>query len=753
MIFSTSGFFYAKSFNVVLPSPSELAGSTIEVKGFLKSEKETSSKKGTIFLQNIEVIRASTADGIGLQFRELRAINESSLNKDKIHHFIGRFSRDSYYLNPSSMSNLPIFYISSAEEVGELKSGFFESMRQNLNIFMRQSFSDDSSAFLLSITTGERIFLSSELKNAFNVTGLAHILSISGSHFGLLFVILFGCFRTIFIYLPYKILSRLTIYITPSQIAGILTAPFLLFYLFISDMSIPTIRSFIMILFFLIGLLIGRKGFWLNTVAIAAFIIILIMPNSLTDISFQLSFIAVLCIGIASEMLRQDKQDKLDDEMPATAEKKNIISDFIAVVLRYFRYSFAISFAATVGTAPLVAYYFYYFSLISVMTNLIITPFICFIILPFTLLSSLIFLFIDTFPFISLIDKITLFALGLIKDISLWNYVDIKIPAFPLFLIITFYAGIILFLFFKNQKTNRNWISLYSLPLLISILPFIVYACLKAIEPKELTITYLDVGQGDASVIELTDNRLIVIDTGKSGYQVSEYLKYRGVRNIDVIVLSHMQSDHSGGIAYLLTNFKVGEIWGNGFRANLEIFEQISYKRLKRGDVIQGEGYVINIFHPYDEFYTHSPKGEENNYSLVLSIKGKKNIFLFSGDIEQEAQEDLSNLKKYIRSTVLKVPHHGSKSSAHEAFYNMVSPEIAIISAGKKNPHGHPHEDTLSILKNSRILRTDIDGAIGLREMPDGELRVKTCREFLFRDSKDINDELHNLKRLFTVWT
>lgn len=750
-IFSASGFLYAKSLNIVSPSPSELAGSIIEVKGFLKSERAISSKKGISFLQNIEVINASTSDMGSLKISELRAINEISLSHHKIYRFIGSFSRDGYYLNPSSKDNMPILYIKSSEELSDLKRGFFDNLRQRLNIFMRQSLTDESSAFLLSITTGERIFISKELNNAFNATGLAHILSISGSHFGLLFVILFGCFRTFFIYLPYNLLSRLTIYFTPSQIAGLLTAPFLIFYLFISNMSIPTIRSFIMIVLFLIGLLLFRKDFWLNTIAIAAFIIVLIQPNSITDISFQLSFIAVLSIGIAIEML---KQEKPYDEEAGTINKKNFISNFIAFIIRSLKYSLAISIAATIGTAPLVAYYFHYFSTISPLTNLIITPFIGFIILPLILFSSLIYLIADVFPFVSFIDTITLFTLDIIKEISNWDYIDIKIAAFPLIFIITFYIGILLFLIFKNLQTNRDkkWSSSLSFTLLISILPFIIYACFKLLEPKELKITFLDIGQGDASVIELADNRIIVIDTGRSGYQVGEFLKYRGIRNIDVISISHMQSDHIGGIEYLLNNFNVSEIWGSFFSYNSEIFQQVPYKSLRRGDVIKAEDYLINILHPYDEFYTQSSKGEENNYSLVLSIKTKKNIFLFTGDIEREAQEDLSHLKEHLRSNILKVPHHGSKSSAHEGFYSLVSPEIAVISVGKKNLHGHPHEETLSLLKDSLILRTDIDGAVGLREMPNGNLKVKTCREFYFREAKDISDEMHNIKRLFTVW-
>lgn len=755
IILAVCGFFYAKISYIPPPSPSELSGSTIEVKGVVKSERISSSYRA-VFLQNIEVISATGANGEKLPLKELRAINEKQFDKEKTYYFTGRFSRDGYSLNPSSNNNLPAIYILSSEEIGEFVPNFFEKIRLRLNNFIKGSFSDESSAFLLSITTGERSFLTTGTKNAFNVTGLAHILSISGSHFGLLFIVLFTCFRIIFLYLPYKLLSRLTLYVSPSQIAGILTAPFLIFYLGISSMSIPTIRAFIMITFFLAGLLIGRKGFWLNTIIIAAFIIVLMESAALTDLSFQLSFIAVLCIGMVTErMMKEDWQDKMI-ETPETKKHKNLISNSIAFVIKNLKHSLFISLAATAGTAPLVAYHFHYFSIVSPLTNLLITPLIGFLILPFTLLSSMIYLAFDTFPLIPVIDKFTLFILSLIGDIAKWNYADIKVPAFALILIIAFYTGLLIFLIgehSRNKQEKKSWILSYATPLSIAILPIFIYSAIKLTEPKGLNITFLDVGQGDASVVEFSDNRIIVIDTGKSGYQVGEYLRYRGVRNIDVLAISHMQSDHAGGIEYLLNNFKVGEIWGSGFEGSLKMPEQTSkYKKLARGDVINGNGYKITVLHPYNEFYTINPKGEENNYSMVLSITVNKNTFLFTGDIESEAQEDLSNLRQHLKSTVLKVPHHGSKSSGHEIFYNLVSPKIAVISAGRRNPHGHPHAETIGMLSNAVILRTDIEGAVGLKEMPDGNIRIKTCREFRFKGAQNLNDEIFNIKRLYTVW-
>lgn len=752
IIFCSGGYLYAKLLYSPPTNPLELQGSHIELKGILKSEK-LSSRNSSFFLQNIDVIEAYDNGGNRLFLKELHAINESGLEMDKIYLIKGRFPCDGYYLNPGSKKTPSAIYIHSAVEIGIYKPNFFEKARVRLNSFIIESFSVRASAFLLSIVTGERNFLAAETKNAFNITGLAHILSISGTHFGLLFIILFTCFKTASKYLPYKILARLSNYVTSSQIAAVMTAPFLIFYLGISSLSIPSIRAFTMITFFLIGLLAGRKGFWLNTLAMAAFIIVVISPDSVIDLSFQLSFLAVLCIGLIAERLR-DKD--IQDEIPEKQFKKSFLFSAVSAVFSYLKYSSLITLAATAGTAPLVAYYFHYFSLVSPLTNLLLTPLIGFIILPAALLSSLTYLASGVFPFASILDNFTILILDIIEEIATWRYIDIKIPAFPPALLFTFYSGLLLFTLAEHRrlqspkKINKF---LYVSSVCMAVMPFIIYAIVKFHEPNSLKITFLDVGQGDAAVVELADNSILVIDTGKSGYQVGEFLKYRGARNIDVLAISHSHADHAGGIEYLLSNFNVSEVWGGGEELVINLPEKrFNYRKLQRGDVIEGTGYKIHILHPYDEFYTRTARDDENNYSMVMKIFGSKNSFLFTGDIAREAQEDLANLKSHLKSNVLKVPHHGSKSSADEIFYELVSPEIAVISAGRKNILGHPHENTLRILNMAMILRTDIEGAVGLQEMPDGTLQTKTFREFQFVKAHNLADEVFNIKKLLSVW-
>ena len=245
----------------------------------------------------------------------------------------------------------------------------------------------------------------------------------------------------------------------------------------------------------------------------------------------------------------------------------------------------------------------------------------------------------------------------------------------------------------------------------------------------------------------------MVIDTGKSGWEAASFLSYKGKTVIDALILSHIHPDHTGGLYYLTRRFTVRELWTNSRMILPHTLPHIKQRELSRGDFIEGNGYRIYVLHPYPEFY--SLHGNEyiadNNDSLVLKFIVNRKSFLFTGDIEEEAEEDIAHLGKWLQSTVLKVPHHGSKSSAYEPFIHTVSPAGAVISVGRDNPFGHPHYETLSAYEGTRIFRTDIDGAVKIQTSPNG-LTCKTYRGFQFKHARSLTDELNNIERLFETW-
>ena len=598
-----------------------------------------------------------------------------------------------------------------------------EEYRHRINEYIDSHFHEHSGELLASVTTGRTYPMDEKLRNAFNATGLAHILSISGTHFGLLSIILFSVFRLIIELLPYKILLRTTLFLTPSQAAAILCVPFMVFYLGLSGASIPAIRSFIMIGLFLVGLVIGRKGFWLNSVLFAAFLILLWDPASILSLSFQLSFLAVLFIGFTIRHREDQKQNN--------------------ALVRHAKSALLMTFAASVGTAPLVAYHFHYFSLISPVTNLVIAPVIGFILVPLAVLSAFLYLLSGHFVFTTVLSVVADASISFINYFAGLPLADIKIPAFPTILVILFYAGFVFYFLFNKR--------LYLL--LIPFLPLLIYLLLHVFSKETLSVTCLDVGQGDAALIELPDGRTMVLDTGLTGREITSYLKYRGKRSVDFLILSHVHPDHTGGLHSIIDGFDVKEIWDNGRMVLPETAKETRRRSFKRGDVIEGNGYTISVLHPYPAFYTAKGKAydAENNDSLVLRIESRNKSFLFTGDIEEEAEENISHLGKWLKSDVIKVPHHGSRSSAYEPFFRSVSSSIAVVSVGKDNTFGHPHQETLRLIQGISVCRTDTDGAVHMK-VSGNAIDVQTCREFLMKKACSLRDEAENYKRLFLSW-
>jgi len=608
--------------------------------------------------------------------------------------------------------------------------------RQTLGKIIDNSFSEEVASFQKAIILGLKGEIGQDIRDSFSATGLAHLLSISGTHFGLLAFIIFKTIKMAVKFFPLRVLTRVTLYITPTQIAIILTLPLLIFYALISGTSTPTVRSLIMIFIYMLALFLGRRDQWLNSLAVAAIIILLWQPQALFDLSFQLSFIAVFSIGYVLEKRSGDKEK-------GTGLQK---------VVEKIKTAFIMTLAAVSGTAPIVVLVFKRFSLISPGTNLLITPIVCFIILPLGFFTGFIALLFNmsSLPLSRLTNMITSFTLNLIKAFAEIPYSSLPLHN-PSFIIMVLYFLTLMFVF----KSRVKW----------RFLPFILILCFYFLTPhlyaNNFNVTFLDVGQGDAAVVEFPDRRVMLIDGGTrdpdTGRMViAPYLWSKGIRKIDFIALTHFHPDHHGGLIYIMDNFKVGEIWLNGriLPEAGEFFQKIQERRipkriLKRGDVLEARDYKIYIFHPYDGFLADSPRGEfsvQNNDSLVLKIESKNGSILFTGDIEKEAEEDLLHLGRWLKSDVLKVPHHGGRTSSSREFLEMINPKIAVISAGQDNPFNHPHTETLKRYKNIgvRLFRTDIHGAV-IVTLKGKNPEIMTYWDSRLKKVMNWRDEIKNL--------
>lgn len=235
---------------------------------------------------------------------------------------------------------------------------------------------------------------------------------------------------------------------------------------------------------------------------------------------------------------------------------------------------------------------------------------------------------------------------------------------------------------------------------------------------SKLEVHYLDVGQGDATLIILPNQEVMLIDAGErsKGVFVREYIEDLGIRKIDYLVGTHPHTDHIGGLEEVINNFDIGSIYMPRASSTSKTFESLlntineknlKVKSAKSGvNIIDEDGLKIDIVAPNSEKYA-----KLNNYSAVIKITYKNNKFLFMGDAEEVSEKEI---KEDISADVIKIGHHGSNTSSSEEFIARVKPKYAIISVGDGNKYNHPSKDVLKKLENigALVYRTDISGSI-----------------------------------------
>ena len=569
------------------------------------------------------------------------------------------------------------------------------------------------SGFMKAILIGDRTGLDDNLKDDFVKTGTVHILAISGLHVGLIAAIVMAFFGILRF---------------PKKLNLTMTLIFLVFYSFAAGSNTPIIRATIMFAIIAIGYLINRDTDTLNSLSLAAFLILLWNPKELFDPSFQLSFASVASIIIFVP--------KINEFAGLAAFGGNSIFQKTG---RYLYTGIATSIAAWIGTWPIILSYFNIVSPISIIANLVIIP-ILFILMVVTfifILANYVWIFFSL-PLAQLlcgIERALFWANHFFANIP-FSYFRGGMLSLPFFIL--YYALISLPLIpsvveFKRLKVRRRHILLAVL-LFFNIL---VWGNNVNAGRKNLEITFLDVGQGDSIFIKLPRGSNILIDGGPGGEEgkydtgksvVAPYLWNRGVKKIDAVIVTHFHADHLGGLIYILKNFKVGCVIDSGtIIENGAVYDE--YKRVVRDRGIKhfavGEGDVIDSPDGV-KFFVLNPPGnnnlpkmlsEENDDSVVLKLVYKNFSCMLCGDATAGAISRFLSYDSFLKSDVVKIPHHGGHLGNEEIisdFFDKVSPQICVTSVGIMDRYNTAALQKNNYIKhlNSVSYETKNDGAI-----------------------------------------
>lgn len=631
--------------------------------------------------------------------------------------------------------------------------------RERIRVAILSRLEGIPAALLMSLIIGETGYLTDEIREAFAASGTTHILSISGSHLALVSFLIFGTTRWLILRLPSPLLLRISLWKVPSQWAALATAGPVTFYAFLAGGEVATLRSLTMILVYLFSVWINRRGDIKISLAFAALLIVLFHPQSIFDVSFQLSFLSVLSIALVIEW-SEAAFPAVPSEAPPSRFQKYVTGPGKRMLIS--------TLGATLGSAPLTLYYFHRFSWVGLIANFVIVPLAGWVIIPFGLLSSIASLFLEEgFPFSAWHQWLGMFYYRVTAFFAGFPGSDVHFSSPPLLIVLLFYGVV-----FSLLLRQVSWKALLSITVAFFLF-FLGWEGLR-LPPERLRVTFIDVGQGDATLIEFPGGKTMLVDGGSGGLfnigkiAVTPYLQERRIGRIDYLVGTHPQMDHMGGLAYIVRKFDVGEVWTDGITREVSFYRDflaaldqkgLSSRKITGSDPpMEIDGCRIDFLNPPER--ADLDEKTSNNQSIVLHLScpalGKGGVsFLLTGDIEMKGEEAILEKNVPLKSTFLKVPHHGSHSSSGKAFLSTVSPEVALFSVGAHNSYRHPHPEVLAAYEASgiKIYRTDRDGALIIEADSGGETpRVRSYREGAVEKVKwdDFPEaEWNNIKKLF----
>ena len=543
-----------------------------------------------------------------------------------------------------------------------------------------ERFQDKS--YIYAFILGKTTYIDEEVITSYRENGISHLFALSGLHVSIFSALI------LFVLKKFKIsefMSYIFVFI------------FLMMFSFITNFSPSILRA--SLLFFLLGI---NKVFYFNVKQVNVLYLVfstlvIINPFIIYKISFILSFLAAFFLMISSDLI-SDKG--------------------------YLKGLFKVSLVSFIGTMSVSIYYFGYINLLGTVLNLVFVPFVSFIIFPFTLFTFI-------FPFAS---KILYFFTDILEILSTF---------FNKFKLVIYFPKVSIWFVVIFVMTSAIFVKVRKKVLLLVLMLLLVLVKIKPLFKTSTDIYYLDVGQGDSILLtsRYTKTNTLIDTGGKTTYKKEEWAKGKtssivksstipfmrklGISKLDYLIITHGDYDHMGEAINLVNNFKVEKVI-----FNCGEFNDLEKKLIKVLDKKNTKYYScikeLNIDDNKLYFLQTKEYDNENDNSNVIYTELNGYKFMFMGDAGIEKEKDILDKYNISDIDVLKVGHHGSKTSSSKSFINEINPKNSIISVGKNNRYGHPNEEVLDTLNDSKIYRIDQDGSIMFKIKKD-KLQIEIC--------------------------